>query len=476
VRALSRALFFALLLALVPLASAQEPPEPGGGEGDQEEAGEQQEDEPPPVPEGSGTEEPAPAEGGAGSLPAALDPPPEASPERRPAHPAVTWPLSIDAIHDHMRGIAESHANVAALEVLGRSTGGREILVLRLGARDEPEKRPRPVLLLADHLGPTSAGPEVALELAWQACEGFALDERLRALLTYSTLVIAPALDPDARAAPSEPRSAVRFERNFPSGWQPESVRPGSGRIPLSQKETLATASFLTSLDGCAVLLGFTPPAPRGVPYAGAVLPEADREVFTKLGAALELAGAPPLVPWFELGSPGGGPFDFAYQACGMYPLALVLPPEGELVAGGLAGFAAQVATRVLRCLTLLPRVELVREGLERVATDTWQLDVRIQNAGIVPTSSALTLHREPLADVRLILDGAKLVATARRPADGATYGQPEIPRTPLFGGTLAGGEGRWLRLILAGGTGDEVRVTASSPWAGSAEVQVALR
>jgi hypothetical protein len=354
---------------------------------------------------------------------------------------------------------------------------------VRAAAADAQGAPAKPVLLLVDFQGSASAGPEAMLELAWQLTQDFAHDERVRALLTQAELVLAPALDPDARGAPESalgavPASArtVRFERNFPSGWQPDAVRPGSGRISLAEVETLAAARFLTGLEGCAVLLGFTPSAPRGAPYPGADLPAADREVFAKLGAALELDGASPLVPWFELGTGGGGLFDFAYQARGMYPLAFTLPSEEELAAGGLAPFTAAVRARVLRCLTLLPRVEIRQEGLERLASDTWQLDVRIQNVGIVPTASALALHRDARSDVALRLDGAKLVATAKRPSSGAPYTDASFQvRAPLSGGTLAGGEGRWLRLILEAGPGADVRVTASSPWAGSDALQVVL-
>jgi zinc carboxypeptidase len=393
----------------------------------------------------------------------------------RPAPPAVTWPLTIEGIEQHLRGIAAAHPGVAALEVVGKSAGGREILALRLGTRGDGQPAERPVLLLADHQGPTSAGPEAMLTLAWQVAEEFERDENVRMLFSRATLVLAPALDPDARAVGAV-RAGVHFERNFPSGWQPESMRPGSGRTSLSQPESLAAARYLANLKGCAVLLGFVPPAPRGAPYAEAELPAADREVFAKLCAALELAGSQPLVPWFELGSPGGTLFDFAYQARGIYPLAFVLPAEDELAAGGMPAFTAEVSARVLRCLTLLPRVELEQEALERLASDTWQLDVRIQNVGIVPTSSALARHRDPLADVALRLDGAKLVATAKKPSSAAAWTDASFQARPsLSGGTLAGGEGRFLRLILEAGPGVEVRVTAASLWAGSDLLQLTL-
>jgi len=474
---------FALLAALVPTSSAQEPRDTEAKRHEEKaQAVEVERQEPVPLPEGQDpaqeTQAPPAAEAEVAGSPAVAPAPAEEPPRR--SHPTVAWPLDAAAIGMHMHGIAETYPTVAALEVLDRSQGGLEILALRLGLREELPLE-RPVLLLVDVQGTSSAGPEAMLELAWELAGKFESDARVRALFSRTTLVIAPALDPDARARPAASGAsegappAPRFERNFPSGWQPEAVRPGSGRVPLSQPETLAAARFLANLKGCAVVLGFTAAAPRGDPYPGAELPQADREVFAKLGAALELEGASPLVPWFELGSPGGSLFDFAYQARGIYPLFFVLPAEDELAASD-APFRAQVAARVERCLTLLPRVELTQEGLERLASDTWQLDVRIQNVGIVPTSSALAHQRDPRADVVLRLEGAKLVATAKKPDSNAPYTDASFQvRAPLSGGTLSGGEGRWLRLFLEADSGVEVRVLASSLWAGSSAVAVTL-
>ncbi len=503
---MSRAgLILCMLAALAPARLAQEPPAEEGGqeekkEDEQEQEQEQQEEkkeeekkeaseeakQDDPLEQG-GDPEPAPGEDPVlepkAALPAETETTGSASNElSRPAHPAVVWPLTSAGIALHLRGIAEAHPNVAALEVLGRSVNGLELLALRLGLRTEAPSTERPVLFLVDFQGADSAGPEAMLELAWQLASEFEYDERVQALLARTTLVLAPALDPDARASVTTAgvsdagHAALRFERNFPSGWQPDSVRPGSGRVPLSQPETLAAARYLANLKGCAVLLGFTAPAPRGEPYSGAELPAADREVFAKLGAALDLEGASALVPWFELGSSGGSLFDFAYQARGIYPLCFLLPAEEELVAGKLSAFSAQVVTRVKRCLTLLPRVEIAQEGLERLGGDNWQLDVRIQNVGVVPTSSALARHNASLSDVSLQLSGAKLMATAKKPNASAPFTDASFQvRTPLAGGTLAGGEGRWLRLFLEAASGAEVRLTSTSAWAGSSAVQLLL-
>ena len=42
------------------------------------------------------------------------------------------------------------------------------------------------------------------------------------------TIYLAPALAPDMRVATEAPGREVLFDRNFPLGWQPASLRPGS--------------------------------------------------------------------------------------------------------------------------------------------------------------------------------------------------------------------------------------------------------
>ena len=481
----------AALVGCAALAHGQEPPQPGEeqADGNQQQNGETK---PPASEEQSAVgDEPKPT---SATTPPVVNEPTVVEDVIRRAHPAVTWPLSSEAVAAHLRGIAEAHAPVAAVEVIGQSREGREILVLRLGLRDGAEAV-RPSLLLVDHQGRLSAGPEALVSLAWKLASESEQDESVRALLASANLVLAPALDPDARSeaallaavatpaemalrpAPAGSRGApVRFEKNFPSGWQPEALCAGSGRVSLSMSETLAAARFLATQSGCSLVLGFAPLLPPGEPYPGAELPDADRAVFRGLVAALDLEGARPLVPWFEHNSNGGSFFDFAYQARGIYPLLFALPPEEELARIGAGAFVAQVEQRVLRCLALLPRVELAHEGIERLAPDTWQLDLRLHNPGVVPTLSALARHRAAPSDVTLEIAGAKLVATARRPERGMDYTDPAFQvRPPLSAGTLAGGEERWLRLWLEAGPGAEVSVSASSLWAGRAALRLTL-
>jgi hypothetical protein len=488
------------LLALTAWTMGQEPPTPqppaeeagnGGSDGGTEQQEEKRKDEgqegekqdppaPPPAPSGDvqqppvETPVPTPVEAPVAENTA---PPAPAAPAREP----IRAPLDADGIVAALRDLNAAHPELTHIELLGRSAQGREILALTLGAMaqtDGGEPAGRPTLLLVEHRGFESLGPEASIELVWRLAERATTDAVLRALLQSTALVIAPALDPDARltGAPSRP---VRFDENFPSGWQPETIRPGAGKVSLSMPESLAAAGFLARLKHAALVIGFAPAVTALAPYPEAELPDDDRQVLTRIVSALDIPGRPSAISWFDLGSHGGGLLDFAYQARGILPIVLPLPPEASSGAEGLAAWTSEVSERVVRCLALLPRIEIHQEGLERLAPDTWQLDVRIQNAGLLPTQSALSLRREPGSDVALELEGAKLLATARRAHAAADYQDASFHatggRAALSGGTLAGGEARWLRLILESSTESAVRVTAATRWAGTASLAVTL-
>jgi hypothetical protein len=410
------------------------------------------------------------------STPAEQPAPQAAVEDSSPARiPAVVWPLSAEGIEEHLVGIERAHPECATLETIGVSTSGREIRVLRLGVREK--QATRPTLFLADHRGRDSAGPEAMLTLAWRLADNFSRDEDLRALFGRTTLVLAPSLDPDVRAEAGEARSGARFELNFPSGWQPESLRAGAGRISLCTKESLAVASFLANWKGCTALIGFAPRTPRGAPYAQAELPAADRETFARFAAALSGLGGPALAPWSECAAIGGSVFDFAYQARGIYPFLFELPLEEALFGTGAGEFASGVEVAVRGALELLPRLVISLTGLERVAADTWRVDVSLENTGLLPTSSALARRREAFSDLLLAVEGAKLFAVDRKGEPDRPYADASFEvRSPLFAGTLEGGERRAYSLFLEGTEGSAAEVRVTSPCAGEAFLAVELR
>lgn len=457
--------------------SVETPVGSGGAQETQENGGDKK-DEPPPdranEPPGADAIQQAPAPDPTVVAPAAPEPAPAA-----PARPTFDHPLSIDEIHAAMRELAARHPELVALESIGRSAGGRELLVLTLSDLAAGPARDKPALLVVDHLPAAGVfGAEVALELAWTLAQSFAADPAVRALLRETALVVAPALDPDARADGAAP-GVVVFDLNFPLGWQPETLRKGSGSTPMARPETQAAVAFLERQRHVVLALGVGANTLRGAPYPGAELPAEDRAVLETLAAGEVPEGGPRLVPWHQLGSPGGGLMDYAYQARGIYPLALAAPGEEELARAGLAGWVRAAATRAAALLTALPRLSIVQEGLERLAPGLWQLDVRLQNSGAVPTLSGLGRGRMKAGEITLGVRGAKLVATARRAASGASYvdaaflGAEQEGRVPS--GTLAGGEGRWLRLLLEGEAGAQVEIGARSAWTADARLTLVL-
>ena len=183
------------------------------------------------------------------------------------------------------------------------------------------------------------------------------------------------------------------------------------------------------------------------------------------------------LVPWTECATGGGSLFDFAYQARGIYPFFLELPSEEELAAAGSTRFAEGVLGLVRRSLPLLPRVVITRQGLERVAADTWRLDIQLENVGLLPTSSALARRREASADLVVVVQGAKLFAVDKKEGASRPFADASFEvRTPLNLGTLEGGQVRALSLFLEGSEGVSVEVRVSSPCAGEASLVADLR
>ena len=484
-----------LLLSLASSSAAQDPspPPPAPEEAREGDAGQQADEssgeakpaaEAPPATQEAVQEvppAPAPETGVIGADLSVLDPAPaaESVPAPAPGRPAIAGPLAIDEIEKGLRDIAALHPEVARLEVIGRSAGGREILVLSLSDHASGPSTEKPGLFVVDHqAAPGIYGAELALELAWTTVERFASDESVRALLRETTLVIAPALDPDVRV-PGAPAETVLFDRNFPLGWQPETVRKASGRYPMSRPETRAAAQFLERQHHLVLALAVAQARPSPRPFPGAELPLEDREVMSRLAAIGDPAAGPRLLPWHELGSPGGGFLDYAYQARGIYPLAFALPSDEELASAGLAGWLRAASEKAGLLLALLPRLSIEQDGLERLAPGLWQVDIRIKNQGKVPTLSTLGARRAKNGEIAIGLTGAKLVATARRALGGAAYQDASFHESPsgglVRGGTLAGGEERWFRLVVEGEPGSTLALSGASTWTAGAQLSLVL-
>ena len=425
--------------------------------------------------------------------------------------------LDAEEIERRLVALAQAAGELGELETLGESRGGRPVRALTLTRATGERRGEVPLLLLAD-ASPrgTTHGAEAILALGRHVLRG--LDAApLRELLTDRALVLAPLLDPDARAPEaSTDEERERFDANFPLGWRPASLRPGSGDYPLSEPTARATAAWLHERTAVGILMtvgapsaSALPGALEPVPWPGAELPPADARVFERLAAELGVDGRLELVPWDRRPSAGGGLMDYAYQGLGIFPLAWVAPEAGAEAAKREAWLAAFVE-RAGPMLERLPRVDVERDALEELTPGVWQLDVAIRNVGPTPTLSALAAEHRLSRPLEITLEGARLVASARRASPQEPYrvgsfrpsgaggaastgdtaaapGSTESAEaTGAVGdlvvvecegdGILGGGETRWLRLVLEAQAGSRVVLTARSVRAGTARLALELQ
>jgi len=393
-----------------------------------------------------------------------------------PTIPRIDRAFTFEEIALSLSELAAARPRFARLASIGTSQGGREIFVLSLSDHEHGDPGEKPGIFLAG-FGPAQGvfGAEAILGIARAVLEGD--DETLARRLADTSLYLAPALDPDVRAGGGgEPE--ILFDRNFPYGWQPRTVRTGSGAYPLAIPETLASVQFLDERSNLSLVVGFSRRVERsGTPWKGADFPAADRQVLASLGHAPEAEDDAQLATWAELGSPGGGLLDYAFQGLGVYPCAFQYPLEGPQ---GLESFIARAAQRTEALMRALPRLRLETEGLAELAPGLWQLDVAVKNTGRIPTQSELGERRHAGASFRVSMGGAKLVATAHRSAQGAPYLADRLnadARELAMGqNVLLPGETRFLRLIVEGAAGSSLEVQGSSERAGRAALSVSLQ
>lgn len=439
-----------------------------------------------PVPEAGQERGPAPAEEAAPA--AAVG---QASPGTSEAETAALGPLRIDhhfdaaEIEARLRALAERAGPLGRLEAIGESRGGRPILVLRLSADPqgsaEAGSDSRPALLFAGfHPGVgegASADAEAVLAFG-DLLVGAASEEPVAELLASEVILLAPSLDPDARAASASP---VRFDRNFPIGWRPATLSPGAGNYPLSEPATKAAAELLFAHPNLSLVVAVCPTEEAGGQedsgWASETVPDADRAVFEELASASSQEGGLELRPWTRLASPGGGFLDTAYLVHGIYPVSWSGPRTSD--PAGLEPWAREVARRSLELVRVLPRVEITSDHLDELAPGLWQLDVAVRNIGRLPTLSALAAQRRLGGTLELSLSGAHLVATARRAREGGAFERAELHQgngsVALGAGILGGGETRWLRLVLETEGPACVELVGRSRRAGDARLEVQL-
>ncbi len=406
-------------------------------------------------------------------------PPAEPSP---PGAPSLDHRLAVEEIEASLAALVEAHPGLARAETVGVSRGGHSLGALVLTDPAIAAAGAKPALLVTDHLDPSrSRGTEIALALAWDLAERFEQDPEVARLLRDVAIYVVPCLDPDRRAPvgedePPPPDRGVHFDCNFPAGWQPEVVAPGSGPYPLSEPETLATARFLVSHPDVVAIVAPQDegcfPESSDSPLWSAAWTIAPEDIAFLLE---DTSSAYPLYVPFPAGyMVRGSLLAHAYEICGIHPFILRQPsPDApwESLREPVRGIE-DLARR-------LSRVTLGERSLERLGAGLWQLDVLLRNEGELPTRSHLARLRLPGPEIRITVGGAKLVALAGRTNEEEPYrvlvaSVPEGQDT-IAAGNLDAGEGRWLRLILQAEAGATVTLAGSSACAGTARLERVL-
>ncbi|MEM7308613.1 MAG: M14 family zinc carboxypeptidase [Planctomycetota bacterium] len=368
------------------------------------------------------------------------------------AEPVATPP---PGLAEDLNAFADRHPAYAAVEELGTSRGGRAILALVLGAREAGDLDRRPGLALVGLGGESERASELALALARYVLDELTPEERER-VLGSATLYLIPQLDPDSPASPGA--RDVRLERNFPIGWQPDTLVPGAGAVPLSEPESKALATFLRGRTNLSLLLGLRGGQAELLPRAGT---DGDAAVLNEPGAA----DAGDTKPRVTLWKPARGSVAaYAWEALGVFPRLLEFRAD-EL---------QSAARRVAQLAQGLPRLRLTEPAVEMLRPGLYRLDVRIENPGRLPTLSDLGAERRLAGEVELAIQGATVLACAHRAAEQSFEVQSRVEGRYSIG-QIAGGGAVELCVLVEAEAGTEITLSTRSPRAGMAGRSVTL-
>jgi hypothetical protein len=420
-------------------------------------------------------DEPAPVEGGTPPVPADDPPSPAgtgdtgdtgapatADPPGAPAGPAgptgvAAEPTGAAAAFDPLaplgpRGLAGRFADLAARHPDHAVAGGIPIdgmlaPLLTLGGRTGPGPDGRPALLFAGW--GDQASVDTALALA-----GRLLEPAQRSLLDRATVYLLPVLGP----AP-ELGTAPVPARNFPVGWRPETVIPGSGPYPLAAPQARALAEFLQGRDNLVVLLALAD-GPCTGPEVSAILADAYRAELARLRAPAQ-AGGPVLAPSSLCPATAAS---YAWAACGVFPARIDEPQVLDALARPLALARAGAALEAVRSL---PHLVVSDPTVEVLSARQVRVDLRVENTGALPTRSASAAAFGHAAPVELIVEGAAVLACASGVGGAVPSVQaPRAGRFPL--GDIPGEGAIEVCLVLAVDHGTEVQLVFSAPRAGA--------
>jgi hypothetical protein len=112
---------------------------------------------------------------------------------------------------------------------------------------------------------------------------------------------------------------------------------------------------------------------------------------------------------------------------------------------------------------------------VERLGRELWQIDLAVENRGLLPTQSALGAERYATGAPRIGVTGAVLAAAA---VDNAARDGYDVVQTRGQGfsiGELPGASTRGVRVILRDAVGGAVTFEIRAPRAGAARLELVL-
>jgi hypothetical protein len=387
-----------------------------------------------------------------------------------------------------LQSLASAYPELISLESIGTSRGGRELWVATLSSREGREPARKSAMLVAGSLSERDPhGAEMALFTLFELAQNHARDPQVAEALAGSTLYFAPSLDPDARARLLEPPSdgdaparSVALDRNFPAGWSPWEGGIG-GAYPLSEPESKALSDFLSAHPNVALVQTYSVAAGASEPAEASAVPGADRALHDAL---LERAAAELEEPAFLRSASGealrgGSLLAHVVLERGALGFVSVVPGryEGRLPqVQELFPLARRASAHTLLLARSLPHLAVGEPSVTRLRSELWQVDVEIENRGLVATAGALAQTRRLALSPKLEIRGAEVLATAV-----AEPGSAEVRPAARVGGALPlpeipGGERVRVRLVVAAPAESVLELVVSAPRAGEAAGTAHLR
>ena len=382
--------------------------------------------------------------------------------------------------------LASAYPEYVRLESMGKSPRGRELWLLTVTRLADGDPGSKPALLVASGLGDEDLwGTEMALFTVLELVQNHERDAQVARVLSESVIYVAPCLNPDLRASvfaeeggdePAPERASL--DRNFEIGWRAGGAR--AGPYPLSEPETASAAAFLLAHPNVALVQTFRGAVEDGAPAGIPDIPPADLEVYRRVDQVEasgqreggSLRGLP------GVATRGGTLLEFAYGHRGAFGFATIVAgaSPGVPEVFELFPLGRRAAHATLSLAGALPRLELELLERKRLTGDLWQIDLTVQNAGALPTLSALGERRFACGPPRLFASGAEVSAAAVRRRPEGTFEVAEWVEGSLVLDQIGGGGSQTVRLIVEAEEGTELELSLESPRGGAAGATVELR